>query len=75
MQHEFAARPWAKCMGADLCNHAGRTLLVVGDYYSNFSEVEHLHKATTNTVSKALKTIFARYGAPDVLTSDTGPQF
>ena len=73
-QHHFAARPWAK-VGADLCDHAGRTLLVVSDYYSNFIEVENLHRATTNTVSKALKTMFARYGVPDVLISDNGPQF
>ena len=45
MQHEFAARPWAK-VGADLCDHGGRILLVVSDYYSDFIEVEHLHKAT-----------------------------
>ena len=42
MQPEFAARPWAK-VGADLCDHAGWTLLVVSDYYSNFIEVKHLH--------------------------------
>lgn len=74
MQHEFASRPWAK-VGADLCDHEGRTLLVVSDYYSNFIEVENLNKATSNTVSKALKTMFARYGVPDILVSDNGPQF
>ena len=73
-QHEFAARPWAK-VGADLCDYSGRILLVVCDYYSNFIEVEHLNRATTNTVSKALRTMFARYGVPDVLISDNGPQF
>ena len=73
-QHEFAERPWAK-VGADLCDYSGRILLVVCDYYSNFIEVEHLNRATTNTVSKALRTMFARYGVPDVLISDNGPQF
>ena len=74
MQHGFAARLWAK-VGADLCDHSGRILLVVSDYYSNFIEVEHLNKATTSTVSKALKSMFARYGVPDVHISDNGPQF
>ena len=74
MQHGFAARPWAK-VGADLCDHSGQILLVISDYYSNFIEVEHLNKATTSTVSKALKSMFARYGVPDVLISDNGPQF
>ena len=74
MQQKFAVRPWGK-VGADLCDHAERILLVVSDYYSKFIEVEHLHKATTNTVSKALRTMFARYGMQDVLISDNGPQF
>ncbi len=73
-QHGFAAQPWSK-LGTDLCDHEGRILLVVSDYYSNFIEVEHLHRATTSTVSKALKVMFARYGIPDVLVSDNGPQF
>lgn len=74
VQHEFAARPWSK-VGADLCDLQGRTLLVVCDYYSNFIEVESITRATTAIVSKALKTMFARYGVPDVLISDNGPQF
>ena len=74
VQHEFAARPWAK-VGVDLCDHDGRILLIVTDYYSNFIEVEHLNRATTGTVSKALRVMFARYGVSDVLMSDNGPQF
>ena len=45
------------------------------DYYSNFIEVENLNKITTHGVNKALKTMFARYGVPDVVVSDNGPQF
>ena len=74
LQHEFAARPWAK-VGVDLCDDAGRILLVVCDFYSNYIEVEHLTRATTTTVSRALRTLFSRYGVPDVLISDNGPQF
>ena len=48
---------------------------MVSDYYSNFVKVEHLNKATSGTVRKALKTMFARYGMPDVLMSDNGIQF
>lgn len=73
-QHEFAARPWNK-VGADLCDFYGRTLLVVSDYYSNFIEVENVTRANTNGVAKALKAMFARYGVPDILISDNGPQF
>ena len=73
-QHEFIARPWSK-VGADLCDLHGRTLLVVCDYYSNFIEVENISKSTTHGVSKALKTMFSRYGVPNELVTDNGPQF
>ena len=73
-QHEYAARPWSK-VGADLCDLRGRTLLVVSDYYSNYIEVENIHKANTGGVTKALKAMFSRYGVPDVLVTDNGPQF
>ena len=74
VQHKFPARPWAK-VGADLCDFQGRTLLVVCDYYSNFIEVESITKANTSAICKVLKTLFARYGVPDSLVSDNGPQF
>ncbi len=74
LQHEFVARPWSK-IGADLCELQGRTVLIVCDYYSNFVEVERIDKVTSRGVSKALKAIFSRYGIPDVLVMDNGPQF
>ena len=74
MQHKIIARPWAK-VGADLCDLNGRTLLVVCDYFSGFIEVERLQSTTTGAVSKALKVLFARYGVPNILMTDNGPQF
>ena len=38
LQHEVIARPWAK-VAADLCELDNRSLLVITDYYSNFTEV------------------------------------
>ena len=73
-QHEIIARPWAK-VGADLCDCNGRTLLVMCDYFSGFIEVERLQSTTTSAVSMVLKIMFARYGIPNVLVTDNGPQF
>ena len=73
-QHQIIDRPWAK-VGADLCDLSGRTLLVVCDYFSGFVEVEWLQTTTSNAVSKAMKVLFARYGIPNILVSDNGPQF
>ena len=73
-QHEFTERPWSK-VGIDLCDFHGRTLLVLVDYHSNFIEVERITSLTTSGVSKVLMTMFSRYGVPDQVMSDNGPQF
>ena len=74
MPHEFLPRPWSK-VGADICELQGRMLLVVCDYFSNYIEVEKLQTTTTKAVVKALMTLYARYGVPDTLVTDNGPQF
>ena len=71
-QHTFIYGPK---VGADLCEMHGRTLLVVCDDYSNYTEVESLNTTTSKAVVKALMALFARYGVPDTLVTDNGPQF
>ena len=74
LQHEFVARPWAK-VAADLCELDNRTLLVITDYYSNFIEVVRINSTTSRAIIKELKEVFARFGVPDTLVTDNGPQF
>ena len=45
------------------------------DYYSNFWEVDNLSSTESISVISKLKAHFARYGIPDVVMSDNGPQF
>ena len=49
VQHALVARPWAK-VGADLCKFAILTLLVISDYYRNYTEVARLNRTTTSVV-------------------------
>ena len=74
MQHELVARPWAKVC-ADLCDFDNRTLLVISDYYSSYIEVARLTTTTSRSVIKEMKAVFARFGVPDTLITDNGPQF
>ena len=74
LQHVIPERPWAK-VGVDLCELNRRTLQVIVDYFSNFIEVDRINKATTSGVTKVLKVVFSRYGVPDQVISDNGPQF
>ena len=68
------ARLWAK-VAADLCELDNRTLLVITDYYSNFIEVARIKSVTSRSIIKEIKVVFPRYGIPDVLVTDNGPQF
>ena len=67
-------RPWQK-IAADLCSWGGKTYLVVYCYHSNFFEVDELLSQTAGEVITKLKVQFARYGCPETLITDNGPQF
>ena len=72
--HEIPTRAWAK-VSCDLFELDKKMYLVTVDYYSCFFEVDHLQVSTSQAVIKKLKPHFARYGIPDTLVSDNGPQF
>ena len=67
--HEIPERAWAK-LACDLFEFDKKSYLVTVDYYSNFFEVDRLDQLTSK-----LKPHFARYGLPDTLITDNGPQF
>ncbi|XP_012940384.1 uncharacterized protein K02A2.6-like [Aplysia californica] len=67
-------RPFQK-VGVDLCNYEGHDYLVLKDYFSWYLEVGYLPDTTSETVVYKLKNIFARFGIPELLVTDNGPQF
>ena len=48
---------------------------MVVDYFSRFPEVFKLTSTVTGSVIAALKSLFSRYGLPEILRSDNGPQY
>ena len=72
--HEVHMRPWCK-VGCDLFTYKQKEFLVIVDYYSNFIEVESLDSTSSRSVIKKLRQQFARYGIPEIVISDNGPQF
>ena len=66
--------PW-QVIGSDLFVLKGDTYLLVVDYYSRCPEVIKLTSTVSASVIVALKTLFVRYGIPEVLHSDNGPQY
>ena len=45
------------------------------DYYSRYIEIAYIRTPTTQSVILKMKDVFARWGVPDTVISDNGPQF
>ena len=71
---EITDRPWQK-VGLDLFFNGQDYTMVTMDYYSNFIAVDHLSSTSSQAVIKKMKTHFSRYGIPDKVVRDNGPQF
>ncbi|XP_032235105.1 uncharacterized protein K02A2.6-like [Nematostella vectensis] len=70
-------RPW-QMIAADLAMSDGQDYLIVTDYYSRYIEIAHTTKSphtTSKRVIGKLKNMFARWGIPELVKSDGGPQF
>ena len=72
--HDLLSKPWAK-VGIDLFTYANATYLIKVDYYSDFFEFTKRVDQRAETTIHACKEQFARYGVPQIVQSDGGPQF
>ena len=61
-------------VATDLFELKDHYLLAV-DYFSQYPEVYKLSLTTLNAIIAVLKSIFARYGIPEILRSNNGPQY
>ncbi|XP_037515008.1 uncharacterized protein K02A2.6-like [Rhipicephalus sanguineus] len=66
--------PWHQ-VGVDLFHLEGQHFLLLVDYYSRYPEVITLRNTSSQAVISAIKSVMARFGIPEVLRSDNGPQF
>ena len=71
--HEVPSRPWQQ-VGVDLFELNKKEYMITVDH-NNFWEIDRLTSTTSSAVVLKLKNHFARYGCPDRLISDNGPQF
>ena len=53
----------------------GKMFLIVVDSHSKWLEVEIMDSITSEATTEKLREMFARYGIPQQLVSDNGPQF
>lgn len=66
--------PWQK-VGMDLMKCQGKWFLVIADYYSKYFELIELDSLTEAAIIRNCKSVFARFGIPEVVRTDNGPQF
>ena len=72
--HEIPDQPWSR-VSSDLFTLNCKEYIVLADSYSDFIEVGELKGTTANYSIEFLKEQFSRYGIPDVLVVDNGPQY
>ena len=69
------SQPW-KQIHVDFAGpFMGGSYLIVVDAHSKWPEVHHMSTTTTTKSLQVLRSLFARYGIPEQLVSDNGPQF
>ena len=66
--------PW-QFVSQDLCEFESRRYFITVDHYYDYIEVDQLCDTKPTTVVEKSKIQFARYGIPDLLLTDNGPQF
>ena len=71
--HQIPCRPRQK-LGIDIFTIKSRNYLITVDYYSSFFEVDFLPEMIWSMIISKLKSHIARYGNPDKIYSDNGPQ-
>ena len=72
--HESPTRP-SESIATDLLVFYGKDYLVTTDRYFNFFEVDRLYLKLSSEVITKRKAHIARYGIPNKLMSDSGPNF
>ena len=71
---EIPTTPWA-IVAQDLFTLAGKSYLITVDYFSDFWELDTLTDTSSETIVEHTKAHFARYGIPEKVITDNGPQF
>ncbi|XP_014678152.1 PREDICTED: uncharacterized protein K02A2.6-like [Priapulus caudatus] len=70
----WASRVWQR-VHIDFAEKGGVSYLVLVDANSKWIEVEQMRSTTTERTIEVLRAWFARFGLPEELCSDNGPQF
>ena len=71
---QWATQPWQR-VHVDFLEIKGQQFFLLVDSYSKWLEVVPMDSTMAQATISVLNTIFSRYGFPDEIVSDNGPQF
>jgi len=74
LSSDIPSAPWS-IVAQDLFTLAGKSYLITVDYYSDFWELDAVSDTSCETIVELTKGHFARYGIPQKVITDNGPQF
>ena len=74
IHHNIPLRPW-EVVGADVFHFNNKNYLCVVDYNSKFPIIKRLVGLSAENLINTIKIIFAEYGIPQKIMSDTGTNF
>ena len=74
LSSEIPSLPWQK-VGTDLFEWEKSNYLLIVDYQSRWIEIVRLPQTTSRSIVNHMSSIFARYGIPELVVSDNGPQY
>ena len=72
--HDVPDRPLS-LVATDLFYWNGEEYVIATDSFSGWIEIIKLSNTSSRTIIDKLKEVFARFGVPDILYSDNGPQY
>ena len=71
---DWPEQPWKRVHAEFAAQYLNHMFLVVSDAHSKWPEVVQIASTTSTATIRALGSIFSRYGFPEKLVSDNGPQ-
>ena len=74
VHQDIPLRPW-EVLGADIFHFNNKNYLCIVDYLSKFPVVKRLEGLSTENLIAKANVIFAEYGIPCKMMSDTGTNF
>ena len=74
MTYAIPTHPW-QMVGQDLFTLDSQNYLITVDYFSDYWELNILPDTTSETIVRLTKIQFARFGIPETVLTDNGPQF